>query len=117
MTQLDTALSSLAAHPGVEHLLLLGRDGLLIRQHGADSVDADVVAAMVPGVASACTALADAAGRGGFSTAVLELEQGVALVCALSADLLLALLLRPGVGFAPLLREVRGQRGQLAELL
>ncbi|HET8654242.1 MAG TPA: roadblock/LC7 domain-containing protein, partial [Longimicrobiaceae bacterium] len=65
MMQLDDALSTLIAHEGVEHVLLLGRDGLLVRHLGAEGeLDADTVAAMIPSVASACGALARAAGRG-----------------------------------------------------
>lgn len=119
MSQLDTILSGLAAHPGVDDLLLLGGDGLPIRHMGGEGsrLDVDTVAAMVPGLASAAQAIAHAAERGGFATAVVELEGGVVVVSALSADLLLALFLRTGVGFAPLLRELRSRRAELAELL
>ncbi|HET7322291.1 MAG TPA: roadblock/LC7 domain-containing protein [Longimicrobiaceae bacterium] len=118
MPQLDETLASLYEHDGVEHVLLLGRDGLLVRSVGPSSaLDADTVAAMVPGVVSTCTALARAAGRGAFATAAVEVGEGVVLVAALSGDLLLAILLRSGVGFAPLLRELRSARGELADLV
>lgn len=117
MSELERTLSELRAHEGVEHVLVLGRDGLLIQHLGDGSLDADTVAAMAPGIATSADAIAEAAGRGSFSTAVLELEQGVAIVLALSADLLLALLLRANVGFAPLLHALRHDRARLAELV
>lgn len=117
MTQLDRALARLTEHPGVQHVLLLGNDGLLVRHVGDASLESETVAAMVPGLVAACTALAGAAGRGAFSTAVVELTQGVALVTSLSPELLLAVLLAPNVGFGPLLRELRQERAQLAQLL
>ena len=118
MSDLDQALGRLQAHEGVEHVLLLGRDGLLVRQLGAPgTAEAETVAAMIPGVASACGQLGRAAGHGDFATVVVEFAGGVVIAVALSAELLLAVSVRSGVGFAPLLREVRGQRAQLAALL
>ena len=118
MNELDQALSRLLEHPGVEHLLLLGHDGLLVRHLGSGGrLDADTVAAMTPDVVAACTAFARAAERGAFATAVLELADAVAIVTTLSPELLLALVLRPGVGFAPLLRELRQERGRIATLV
>lgn len=118
MTQLDRALLGLKAHEGVEHLLLVGTDGLLVRHVGdSGGPSTDRIAAMVPGVVTSTAALARAAGSERASTAVLELDQGVAIITPLSSDLLLAVLLRSGVGFTSLLRELRRERGRLAELL
>lgn len=117
MAPLETALAALGAHPGVEHVLVLGRDGLLIQHAGGAGLDAETVSALAPGVAHAAAELGRAAGLGGAETVALKLEQGVALVATLSGDLLLAVLLRDGVGFAPLLREVSARRGDLAALV
>jgi predicted regulator of Ras-like GTPase activity (Roadblock/LC7/MglB family) len=117
MPPLETALASLGAHPGVEHVLVLGRDGLLIQHAGGAGLDAETVSAMAPGVAAAASALGRAAGLGDAATVAVQLEGGVALVAGLSSDLLLAVLLRGGVGFAPLLRELAERRGELAGLV
>ena len=118
MTQLDEALAALREHEGVEHLLLVGRDGLLIRDAGAPGgFAAETVAAMVPGLASACAALARATAQGPFTTAVLEFAAGVVVVAPLSGEVLLAVVLRQGVGFAPLLRTLRRDRERIAGLL
>jgi predicted regulator of Ras-like GTPase activity (Roadblock/LC7/MglB family) len=117
MTELDTALEGLRAHEGVEHLILLGRDGLVVRHAGSGSADEETIAARVPGLAAACEALGRAGAQGRFSTAVIEFDHGVAVVASLSSDLLLSIQIRPGVGFATLLRRLRQDRLRLIELL
>lgn len=117
MPPLETALAALGAHPGVEHVLVLGRDGLLIQHAGSAGLDAETVSAMAPGVANAAAELGHAAGLGNARTIAVQLNDGVALIASLSADLLLAVLLRDGVGFAPLLRELAARRDELAGLV
>jgi hypothetical protein len=48
---------------------------------------------------------------------VVKLGDGVAVVQGLSHEVLLAVLLRGGVGFAPLLRDLGRSREQLAALV
>lgn len=118
MIRLDDALAGIQSHEGVEHLLLVGRDGLLIRDAGtADGFAAETVAAMIPGLATACTALSRATEQGAFTTAVLEFSAGVVVIAPLSSEVLVAAVLRGGVGFAPLLRTLRRERDNLAGLL
>lgn len=117
MPSLETALAALGAHPGVEHVLVLGRDGLLIQHAGGGGLDAETVSALTPGIAQAAGDLGRAAGLGDVQTVALKLEAGVALIATLSQDLLLAVLLRDGVGFAPLLRDLAERRGELAGLV
>jgi predicted regulator of Ras-like GTPase activity (Roadblock/LC7/MglB family) len=117
MTELDQALAELRNHEGVEHVLVLGRDGLLVQHLGDSTLDVETVTAMVPAVASSSDSFGIAAGRGESATAVLELADGVAIIASLSSDLLLAALLRADVGFAPLLHTLRQERARLAALL
>jgi len=117
MSELDQALSALRAHEGVEHVLVLGRDGLLIQHAGDGELDAETVSAMVPGIASAARGLAGAAGGGEVSTVVMRFGGGVAVVDVLSPELLLAVLLRDGVGFAPLLRDLSRERARLGAVV
>lgn len=115
MSQLDDALDSLKAHDGVEHVVLAGADGLLVHHVGEPAgLDAERFAAMLPGLLRGTDEVAEATGGGRTATTVLELEHGVAIVAPLSEDLLLALLLRSGIPFSALLREVRSRRGQIA---
>ncbi|HLL83049.1 MAG TPA: roadblock/LC7 domain-containing protein [Longimicrobium sp.] len=117
MSELDTALNALRAHPGVEHVLVLGRDGLLIQHNGDGALDAETVSAMVPGLAQAARGLGEASDAGAATVVVARMERGVAVVSVLSDEILLAVLLREGVGFAPLLHEVGSRRDALARLV
>jgi predicted regulator of Ras-like GTPase activity (Roadblock/LC7/MglB family) len=116
-TSLDEALARLREHEGVEHLILLGRDGLVVRHSGTGPIEEETIAARVPALAAACERLAGPLGHDDFRTAVLEFGQGVAIVVSISPDLLLAVLVEAGAGFAPLLRELRRERSRLAELI
>jgi predicted regulator of Ras-like GTPase activity (Roadblock/LC7/MglB family) len=117
MSELDAALDAIRGHPGVEHVLVLGRDGLLIQHAGAGALDAETASAMVPGLASAASALGGAVGAGDAETVVVKLERGVAIATALGPDVLLAVLLGGDAGFAPLLRELAARREALAALV
>lgn len=116
-TELDRLMQRLADHPGVEQLVLLGADGLTIEQTPRDAPGAETVAARAPGLAAAAAALGRAVGAGDFATAALEFGNGVAIIAQLPEELLLAAVLRPEVGFATFLREVRRERDRLVELL
>lgn len=118
MTKLDEAMSALMRHDGVEHLVLAGVDGLLVRHLGeGDGVDGDRIAAMLPGLVSAADDFGAGCGAGAAATVVLELDRGVAIGMPLSSDLLFAVVLRPGVPFTALLREVRRDRARIASLV
>jgi predicted regulator of Ras-like GTPase activity (Roadblock/LC7/MglB family) len=117
MSELDQALDRIRSHDGVEHVLVLGRDGLLIQHAGSRPLDADTVSAMVPGIAQAAGSLGEAAGMGEASTVVVRLAGGVAVVQGLTHEVLLAVLLRDGVVFAPLLRELAEGTPALAALV
>jgi predicted regulator of Ras-like GTPase activity (Roadblock/LC7/MglB family) len=117
MPPLETALRSLHAHPGVEEVLVVGHDGLLIQHLGDQAIDAETVSAMIPALAQAAAGLGAAAERGNGGTVVVRMERGVAVVEPLSADLLLAVLVAPDTGFAPLLQELHRRRGEIASLV
>jgi predicted regulator of Ras-like GTPase activity (Roadblock/LC7/MglB family) len=117
MAELESIVEQFRKHEGVEHVLLAGRDGLLVHHSGVEGLDGETIAALAPGLAASCEALGDAAQQGSVATVAIEWEHGVGIVASISADLLLVLLLRQGLGFAPLLRSIQEQRGSLAELV
>lgn len=117
MSDLDAALDLIRSHEGVLHVLVLGRDGLLIQHAGSAGLDAETVSAMVPGIASASQGLGAAAGAGAARMMVVRMDAGVAVISVLSPEILLAVLLGPGVGFAPLLHHLGEQQDRLASLV
>lgn len=118
MIQLDQLLDAILRHPGVEHVSILGADGLPVRTRGEPpGLAVDALAALAPDVAAAAATLGSAAHRGGFVTAALEFTAGVVILAPLSSDLIFAVVLRPGVGFAELLAELHIQRDRIAPLL
>jgi predicted regulator of Ras-like GTPase activity (Roadblock/LC7/MglB family) len=117
ISELETALLAVRDHEGVEQVLLLGRDGLAIRSVGSNGLDTETVAAVVPPLLASADMLGDAAERGHARTLVTEYGPGVAIVAPLSDELLLAVLVRPDVGFAPLLATLRRDRDRLATLV
>src|SRR5437867_2856021 len=94
--------------PGVDAVVLVGRDGLPIDSHARNGVDPDNVAALLPSVINGMTQLGQAAGRGEFGTGVLEFGGGLAVVSVLNADALLVVLVQPSTNVGGLLRELRG---------
>lgn len=117
MSELDAVLSRLREHEGVEHLLLVGSDGLLIQHAGDEGVDAETVAALAPTLSGACASLGEAAAAGRFATAAVEWNDAVGVLAAVTDELLVVVLLQPDVGFAELLRALRAERDRLAELV
>src|SRR5690606_39152600 len=116
MTSIQELVRALSARDGVEAVVLLGRDGLVVDSQSARGVDAERLAAVVPLVVGAADDLGEQISRGETTTAVLEYEQGVAIVSPLGSDailLVLATLQETGA----LLYELRRNRGRLATLV
>ncbi len=120
LTQLVEAI---VQHEGVEAVLVIGRDGLLVDgRSGSAPVDLDALAAHLPRVLDAVAALGTAAGdgttgRGDLVSTIMEFEQGLALAAVLSSDASLLVLLRRGANAAPLLYDLRRFRGRIASII
>jgi predicted regulator of Ras-like GTPase activity (Roadblock/LC7/MglB family) len=116
VTSIQELVRALRARDGVEAVVLLGRDGLVIDSQSAPAIDAERLAAIVPLVVGAADELGNQGSRGAVSTVVVEYESGVAIVSPLGADavlLVLATLRESGA----LLHELRRNRGRLATLV
>ncbi|MEO6443902.1 MAG: roadblock/LC7 domain-containing protein, partial [Gemmatimonadaceae bacterium] len=94
-----------------------GRDGLVIDGHVGSGLDPEHLAAHVPALVAAAEELATQSGRGPLITAVLEHELGLAVVCALSADALLLVVVHPSANVGSLLFDLRRHRGNIASLV
>jgi predicted regulator of Ras-like GTPase activity (Roadblock/LC7/MglB family) len=123
LTQLVEAI---VQHEGVEAVLVIGRDGLLVDgRTGSATVDLDALAAHLPRVLDAAVALGGAAstdgkeggGRGDLVSTIMEFEHGLALAAVLSPDASLLVLLGRGANAAPLLYDLRRFRGRIASII
>lgn len=108
---------ALAQREGVEAVVILGRDGLLIDTRTAGNLDGEHLAALSPAVASAAEALGQAAGHGSFVTTVVEYERGHAIVSAISGDALLLLVVHDSANLGALLFDLRRHRANIASLV
>jgi predicted regulator of Ras-like GTPase activity (Roadblock/LC7/MglB family) len=117
MPTIRDVVRTLTRRDGVDAVVVLGRDGLLIDAAPANGLDADGVAALVPPVVAACNHLGRASGRGAFGVGLVEFEGGLVLLSELSAEALLAIVVRPGVNVGGLLFELRQHREAIAALL
>lgn len=115
MTSIQDLVRALRARDGVDAVVLLGRDGLVIDAQSGDA-DPERLAAIVPLAVGAAEELGMHAARGAVATMVLEYEQGVAIIAPIGADaVLLVLTTLPETG--ALLYELRRNRGRLATLV
>ena len=119
-------VEAIVQHEGVEAVLVIGRDGLLVDgRSGSSAVDLEALAAHLPRVLSAVSLLGGAAngaaqsqvGRGDVVSTIMEFEHGLALAAVLSSDASLLVLLSHGANAAPLLYDLRRFRGRIASII
>jgi predicted regulator of Ras-like GTPase activity (Roadblock/LC7/MglB family) len=117
MPSIRDVVRTLAVRDGVDAVIVLGRDGLTIDSSVKDGVDPDGLAALIPSVVAACTQLGLAASRGEFGLGAVEYAGGVALICALTPESLLAVFVKSNVNVGSLLYELHRHRSAIASLL
>jgi predicted regulator of Ras-like GTPase activity (Roadblock/LC7/MglB family) len=116
VTSIQDLVRALRARNGVEAVVLLGRDGLVIESQAAETADAERLAAIVPLVVGAVDELGRQASRGAVATVVVEYETGAAIISPMGSDAVL-LVLASMQEIGPLLHELRRNRGRLATLV
>jgi predicted regulator of Ras-like GTPase activity (Roadblock/LC7/MglB family) len=102
---------------GVEAALVLGRDGLVIDSAADAGVDGEGIAARVPSILQFSDELGSAAAKGSLRTAIIELEGGMVVLSAMSAEVLLLVLLKADANVGALLYDLRRHRSGLAALV
>ena len=117
MPSIRDLVAAIRRRDGVEAAVVLGRDGLLIDGQAVPGLNAEDIAARIPSIIAPADELAGALGRGQLTTAVLEYQQGLAVVSVLSSDALLLVLVRPEANVGQLLFELRRNRGHIASLV
>jgi predicted regulator of Ras-like GTPase activity (Roadblock/LC7/MglB family) len=102
--------------PGIEAVVVLGRDGLLIDSQSASSLDAEGLAARVPGIVATADEIGATTGKGEMRIALIEQERGYAIVSAVGDDALLCVITSPTADLGSLLYDVRRHRESIARL-
>jgi predicted regulator of Ras-like GTPase activity (Roadblock/LC7/MglB family) len=117
MPTIRDLVRAIAEREGVDGVIVLGRDGLLIDARTTRDLDGEHLAAHVPSLAAAADTLGEAAGRGALVAGVVEFERGLAVVSALGADALLLVALKPGADAGALLLDLRRHRASIASIV
>jgi predicted regulator of Ras-like GTPase activity (Roadblock/LC7/MglB family) len=117
MPTIRELVATVRQREGVEAAVLLGPDGVLIEADTVPALDAERISAFVPAVVRFAGELAEATGQGALRTAVLEHEQGVTMIAALSDDVLMLVVAAHSDTLGQLLYELRRNRAELAALV
>lgn len=117
MPTIHDLVRAIAQRDGVEAVVMLGRDGLLIEGHVTRDLDREHLAALTPGIVSAADALGRAAGRGSTVTTVIEFDRGMGIVASVSPDALLLVLAHSSANVGSLLYDLRRHRANIASLV
>jgi uncharacterized protein len=117
MASIRDLVGALRQREGVDAVIVLGRDGLLIDSQAAQGLNPEDLAARIPPIIGPADELGAAAGRGEVVTLILEHRQGLAIMSVLSAEAILLVLVQPGANIGQLLYELRRNREQIAALV
>lgn len=117
MATLRDVIHALSTRHGVQHVILLGRDGLPIDSACKNGVDPDNIAALVPSMIEACNQVGEVSGQGDMQTCAVETQGGYTLVTGIDADIVLGLFVTRDANVGTLLYELRRYRSAIAELL
>ncbi len=117
MPTIRELVAAIAQRDGVEAAIVLGSDGMVIDGRSSSGMDAEHLAAHVPALIASSEELGRSAQRGSLVTAVHEYERGLAIICTLSADATLLVLVHSSANVGSLLFDLRRHRGNIASLV
>ncbi len=117
MPTIRELVNAIAQREGVEAAIVLGHDGLLIDGSTTGDLDAELLAALTPGIVAAAAEFAAVANRGALLSAVMEFNRGIALLSSLTADAVLLVLINPSANVGSLLYELRSHRRLIASIV
>ncbi len=117
MASIRDLVAALRQREGVDAVIVLGRDGLLIDSQTIPGLSAEDLAARIPSIIGPSDELGTAAGRGEIVTVVLEHQLGLAIVSVLSVEAILLVLVQPSANIGQLLYELRRNREHIAALV
>lgn len=117
MPSIRDLVAAIRQREGVDAAIVLGRDGLLIDSQLTAGLEAEDIAARIPGIIGAADEFGAATNRGDLLTAVLEHKNGLAIISVLSPEAILLVLVTPRANIGQLLFELRRNREHIAALV
>jgi len=108
--------SAIRQRAGVEAVVVLGRDGLLIDCQRGIELDAEDLAARVPGIIASADEVGGATGKGALRISLIEYESGYAVISAIGSDAVLFVLTSHTADLGSLLYDVRRHRESIEGL-
>ena len=117
MPTLRELTEAIQSRAGVEAVVIVGADGLLIETHHTTQSHAESIAARVPGVATAAGLLGDAAQRGATTLSVMEFDRGYGVVLRLSDEAMIFVSANTDVALGDLVFDLRQHRSSMAALV
>ena len=102
---------------GVTAAAVLGRDGLLIANDANEGLDGEKIAAHVPSILQFADELGTAASVGSLQLAILEHQEATAVLAAMSAEVVLLVIVRSDANLGALVYDIRRHRAGLATLV
>ncbi len=117
MPTLRELTEAIQHRPGVEAVVIVGADGLVIETHDTAQSHAEAIAARVPGIATSASQLGTAATRGEATMAVIEFDRGYGVVMRLSDQAMLFVSANTDVSLSELLFDLRQHRSSMAALV
>jgi predicted regulator of Ras-like GTPase activity (Roadblock/LC7/MglB family) len=117
MATLRELTEAIQQRPGVQSVVILGADGLVIETHDTGHNHAEAIAARVPAVAMATRQLGDAAELGDAQLILFELDHGYGIIFRLSVNALLFVSTGPDVVLGDLLYDLRRHRTPMSALV
>lgn len=103
--------------PGIEAVVILGRDGLLIDSQSRIALNAEDLAARIPGLVASADEIGSSGAKGEMRLSLVEHERGYSVVSAVGDDALLCVITDQSADLGMLLYDVRSHRDSIATLL
>jgi uncharacterized protein len=116
MPGLTDVVSGLAAHDGVQVVVVLSGDGLAIEKAAPAAFDADSLAALSASVIQYANRLGAGTASGALRTAVLEYQSALLVIALVGSGESIAILAAPTADLGTLLYDLREHRAALAAL-
>lgn len=110
-------VATLSKRDGVEAVVLLSRDGMVIDGYTKPGLDAEQLAAHVPQMVSSSDEMSATAARGNLITGIFEYERGYAVLCTLAVDAMLLVLMHQSANLGALITDIRRHRSHIASIV